>query len=108
MNHSLMIVLKRNKFLRWDFKVHIRSRSTIRPLSLRRPLRIRSHRPQRVDIDHFGYPCPRPTCTGIYMQATHPAVANSFVVQHIGLRGSSSIRYLDKEKYRVERTEVAA
>ncbi|KRX71948.1 hypothetical protein T06_16105 [Trichinella sp. T6] len=30
----------RNKFLKWDFKVHIR------PLSL--------YRPQRVDIDHFG------------------------------------------------------
>ncbi|KRX84557.1 hypothetical protein T06_14811 [Trichinella sp. T6] len=42
----------------WDFKVHIRSRSSstpIRPLSLYRPLR-ESHRPQGVDIDHFGYP----------------------------------------------------
>ncbi|KRY05486.1 hypothetical protein T12_522 [Trichinella patagoniensis] len=29
----------------------------IRPLSLYRPLR-ESHRPQGIDIDHFGYPCP--------------------------------------------------
>ncbi|KRY46042.1 hypothetical protein T03_5455 [Trichinella britovi] len=49
---------RRNGLLRWDFKVHIRSRSSstpIRPLSLYRPLR-ESHRPQGVDIDHFGYP----------------------------------------------------
>ncbi|KRX16368.1 hypothetical protein T07_6177 [Trichinella nelsoni] len=49
---------RRNKLLRWDFKVHIRSRSSstpIRPLSLYRPIR-ESHRPQGVDIDHFGYP----------------------------------------------------
>ncbi|XP_003369529.1 conserved hypothetical protein [Trichinella spiralis] len=49
---------RRNKLLRWDFKVRIRSRSsstTIRPLSLYRPLR-QFHRPQGVDIDHFGYP----------------------------------------------------
>ncbi|KRY19607.1 hypothetical protein T03_3773 [Trichinella britovi] len=49
---------RRNKLLRWDFKVHIRSRSSstpIRPLSFYRPLR-ESHRPQGVDIDHFGYP----------------------------------------------------
>ncbi|KRY26785.1 hypothetical protein T01_8754 [Trichinella spiralis] len=50
-----------NHRLRWDFKVHIRSRSSstpIGPLSLYRPLR-ESHRPQGVDIDHFGYPCLR-------------------------------------------------
>ncbi|KRY54557.1 hypothetical protein T03_12205 [Trichinella britovi] len=49
---------RRNKLLRWDFKVHIRSRSSstpIGPLSLYRLLR-ESHRPQGVDIDHFGYP----------------------------------------------------
>ncbi|KRY08878.1 hypothetical protein T12_7305 [Trichinella patagoniensis] len=43
---------RRNGLLRWDFKVHIRSRSSstpIRHLSL--------YRPQGVDIDHFGYPC---------------------------------------------------
>ncbi|KRZ85317.1 hypothetical protein T08_803 [Trichinella sp. T8] len=52
---------RRNKLLRWDFKVHIRSRNSstpIGPLSLYRPLR-ESHRPQGVDIDHFGYPCLR-------------------------------------------------
>ncbi|KRY45916.1 hypothetical protein T03_10608 [Trichinella britovi] len=51
---------RRNKLLRWD---HIRSRNSstpIGPLSLYRPLR-ESHRPQGVDIDHFGYPCSRPT-----------------------------------------------
>ncbi|KRZ96970.1 hypothetical protein T08_10701 [Trichinella sp. T8] len=40
---------------KWD---HIRSRNSstpIGPLSLYRPLR-ESHRPQGVDIDHFGYP----------------------------------------------------
>ncbi|KRY23091.1 hypothetical protein T12_16345 [Trichinella patagoniensis] len=49
---------RRNKLLRWDFKVHIRSRNSstpIGPLCLYRPLR-ESHRPQGVDIDHFGYP----------------------------------------------------
>ncbi|KRX55524.1 hypothetical protein T09_4999, partial [Trichinella sp. T9] len=42
----------------WDFKVHIRFRSSstpFRPFSLYRPLR-ESHRPQWVNIDHFGYP----------------------------------------------------
>ncbi|KRX56825.1 hypothetical protein T09_15072 [Trichinella sp. T9] len=42
---------RRNKLLRWDFKVHIRSRSSstpIRHLSL--------YRPQRVNMDHFWYP----------------------------------------------------
>ncbi|KRZ77049.1 hypothetical protein T08_6031, partial [Trichinella sp. T8] len=46
---------RRNKLLRWD---HIRSRNSstpIGPLSLYRPLK-ESHRPQGVDIDHFGYP----------------------------------------------------
>ncbi|KRY21706.1 hypothetical protein T12_14501 [Trichinella patagoniensis] len=45
----------------WDFKVHIRSRSSstpIRPLSLYRPLR-EPRRPQGVNMDHFGYPCLR-------------------------------------------------
>ncbi|KRZ92754.1 hypothetical protein T08_4188 [Trichinella sp. T8] len=49
---------RRNKLLRWD---HIRSRNSSTPigsLSLYRPLR-ESHRPQGVDIDHFGYPWSR-------------------------------------------------
>ncbi|KRY31149.1 hypothetical protein T01_13745 [Trichinella spiralis] len=37
----------------------------IRPLSLYRPLR-ESHRPQGVDIDHFGYPCFRRLRAAMY------------------------------------------
>ncbi|KRX26704.1 hypothetical protein T07_10492 [Trichinella nelsoni] len=60
---------KRNKFTQMGFQSSYsipefidphstpKSVSTpIRPLSLYRPLR-ESHRPQGVDIDHFGYPC---------------------------------------------------
>ncbi|KRX29943.1 hypothetical protein T05_9768 [Trichinella murrelli] len=50
---------RRNKLLRWDFKVHIRSRSSstpIRPLSLYRPLRagIAKLFYHRLPMDYLG------------------------------------------------------
>ncbi|KRY18079.1 hypothetical protein T12_3806 [Trichinella patagoniensis] len=52
---------RRNKLLRWNFKVHIRSRSSstpIRPLSLYRPLR-ESHRPQGGRYRPLWLPLPQ-------------------------------------------------
>ncbi|XP_003371745.1 ubiquitin-conjugating enzyme E2 1 [Trichinella spiralis] len=91
-NHS-----RRNKLLRWDFEVHIRSRSSstpIRPLSLYRPLR-ESHRPQGVDIDHFGYPCSRGIHQYLQRNIIHACQKLRRIINNVVISTSNCVAIID-------------